>query len=102
MLVYSEEETKLIKINKKPSEIISVDFDFKTLENKIYTWFYQSNKLYKPSYPLLFLNDEETKVFLKSYATAVLYFTKQKYNCISQQQQLELKALFKVLMFELN
>lgn len=100
LMVYSNKERKLITIDKKPSEIICVDFDFIELEGVFYKWFYQANKFGKPSRPFLFLNADETKLFLKSINTALHYFTKQKYNCISDNQFEELKDLYDAIIPE--
>ena len=94
LMVYSNKEKKLIAIDKKPSEIIYLDFDFVELETTFYKWYYTSNKLQKPNKPFLFLNEEQSKLFLKSIETAVYYFNIQKYNCISENQFEELKDLY--------
>jgi hypothetical protein len=100
LMVYSNKEKKLITIDKKPSEIICVDFDFTELEGTFYKWFYQSNKFGNSSKPFLFLNADETKLFLKSINTALHYFTKQKYNCISENHLGELKDLYDAIIPE--
>lgn len=93
IMVYSREVKKLVTVNKKPSEIICIDFAFIELETAFYKWFYTSNKLQKPSKPFLFLNEEQSKLFLKSIETAVHYFNIQKYNCISDNQLDDLMEL---------
>ena len=100
LMVYSNKEKKLITIDKKPSEIICVDFDFTELEGTFYKWFYQSNKFGNSSKPFLFLNEDQSKLFLKSLETAVNYFNIQKYNCISENQFEELKDLYDTIIPE--
>jgi len=100
LMVYSNKEKKLITIDKKPSEIICVDFDFTELEDTFYKWFYQSNKFGNSSKPFLFLNEDQSKLFLKSLETAVNYFNIQKYNCISENQFEELKDLYDTIIPE--
>jgi hypothetical protein len=100
IMVYSPEVKKLVTVNKKPSEIICVDFDFTELEGTFYKWFYQSNKFGNSSKPFLFLNEDQSKLFLKSLETAVNYFNIQKYNCISENQFEELKDLYDTIIPE--
>jgi hypothetical protein len=100
IMVYSPEVKKLVTLNKKPSEIICLDFDFVELETAFYKWYYTSNKIQKPNKPFLFLNEEQSKLFLKSIETAVYYFNIQKYNCISENQFEELKDLYDTIIPE--
>lgn len=100
VMVYSCKDKKLITIDKKPSEIIYTDFDFTKQEGQFYSWFYTPIKLNKSHKPFLFLNADETCMFLKSLNTALHYFTKQKYNCISENQFIELKDLYDAIIPE--
>ena len=93
IVVLNDQRSKVLTVEKKSDEIITLDFDYEILGKKFFDWRYSKKEWWE-------LNTYETLMFIECSHAAHYYLSRQNYNIGDNRDNIN--WLYKSLIKELG